>query len=112
MENVQVHARDNGCPAKHRRFNDGLQYVLRLIAVLGALAGFFLGVFFAAQMPSTDDGTLVFAATYGSILSGCLMLWVAAAILDALRVIAANSFGETLTREADPSAQTPPGPTR
>jgi hypothetical protein len=104
-------ANPNDYPNNHRQPRDGLQVWLRALAIISAIAGFFVGVFSAAQMPSTDAGTLVFAATYGSILSGCLMLWVAAAILDALRVIAANSF-DLVKQEGSPSAQTPPGPMR
>lgn len=79
-------------PNNHKTPRSGLQDALRIIAVLAAVVGFFVAVFAAAGMMSTSEGTMVFAETYGGILSGCLTLWIAAAVLDALRVIAANSF--------------------
>lgn len=83
---------DQEAVARHTEFRGELQFGLRVIAVLGALAGFFVAVFAAGGVPGNTMGTVVFAETYGGILSGCLFLWIAAAVVDALRVIAANSF--------------------
>ncbi len=94
---------ETDCVARHREFRGALQLWLRGIAVLAAVLGLFVAVFSAAQMDSTNEGAIVFAETYGSILSGALTLWIAAAILDALRVIAANSFSSA----ASPSDKTP-----
>lgn len=78
-------------PENHRAARDGLQDFMRLVAGVAVIGGLLVAVFAAAGVPASD-GWLVFAETYGGILSGCLTLWWAAAILDALRVIAANSF--------------------
>ena len=72
-----------------------LQLLLRVIAVLGVLGGVPFSVLLAAQQPSFE-APWVFAQSCGGILSACLMLWIAAAIVDALRVIAANSFKDVL----------------
>ncbi len=90
-------------PNNHRQPRDGLQYYMRVFAVLGALGGFLVALFAAGALPASAQW-IVFAETYGSILSGCVTLWITASILDALRVIAANSF-KSPTQEAAPSKQ-------
>ncbi len=81
----------NAYPANHRAARDGLQHFMRVVAGVAVVAGFFVAVFAAAPVPASE-GWIVFAETYGGILSGCLTLWIAAAVLDALRVMAANSY--------------------
>ena len=107
--------RENGAPGaappypnNHRNVRDGLQYYLRVFGVFGVIAGVIGGFAEAAQV-QTDYGFIIWGDAIGAGIMSCLLLFVAAAIIDALRVMAANSFREEAsTPEADPSAQTPP----
>ncbi len=103
----------NAYPQNHRHVREGLQIWLRLFAFLSVLGGVITGLWVASiEAPDASQaGTayLLMATSIGSGVVMCLALLTAAAIVDALRVIASASFkAPTLT----PGAQTPPGPMR
>ena len=103
-------------PDNHRHVRDGLQSFLRVVGILSLIGGFItawaiLGSVGNYAMASGAAGMMV-ASTIGSGILTFFAFWIAAAIIDALRVMAANSFREevAVTPEADPSAQTPSPP--
>ncbi len=81
-------------PGNHRHVRDGLQYYLRVMGVISVIGGVIGGAAqaFAVQ---TDYGFIIWADAIGAGIVSCLLLWGLAAIIDALRVIAANTFRDS-----------------
>ena len=94
---------------KAHRVRRGLVFVLNLTAVLT----WFGGVLVAAQMPEGIDPYAI-----GSAIMAGLLLAAFAAILETLgqtrylTALIAQRMLDGVNLEADPSAQTPPRPTR
>lgn len=87
---------ENNYPNNHRRVRDGLQHFLRVIGVLSVFGGGISGVVIASiEAPDASQAGTAYMLIAGSLGSGiftCLVLWGLAAIIDALRIMAANSF--------------------
>ena len=87
--------------ARHTKVRDALQTTLRQIGILAIVAGIGGGLWNAWQYRS-DIGFLVWAQDIGEGIIWCVLLYALAAIVDALRVIAANSFKDAPgSRRAD-----------
>ncbi|MDE1988900.1 MAG: hypothetical protein KGI82_00390 [Betaproteobacteria bacterium] len=72
------------------RIDDRLQTTLRQIGILAIIGGI-AGGFWNATQYQTDIGFLFWAENIGEGIVLCVVLYALAAIVDALRVIAANS---------------------
>ena len=94
---------ESGCVKRHRSVRDGLPLWLRTLGVLtvfgGAMLGFVLASRLAPYAWQAPAAYSIILGMTGASIVACTMLWVWAAILDALRVMAANSFKQ----EAAPS---------
>lgn len=100
---------ENDCFKRHISLHEGLQVWLRTIGVLSVFGGFMLGVVLASHLaPYAWQAPVAYSIILGmtgASIVVCTMLWVWAAILDALRVMAANSFMGP-TPATDPSERT------
>lgn len=75
----------------HTKVRDGMQTTLRQLGIL-AIVGGVAGGFWNATQYRSNIGFLVWAQDIGDGIVWCVLLYALAAIVDALRVIAANSF--------------------
>lgn len=81
-------------PENHRYIRSGLQDALRVVGVLSVFGGVIAGGAQAFEV-QTDYGFLVWGDAIGAGIVSCLVLWATAAIIDALRIIAAHSLPPT-----------------
>ena len=95
MNEPQIH--DQNVVRRHRVIYSGVQFNLRALGILSLFSGFFAGVGNAMQYRS-DTGFFVLAEGIGDGIVWCVLLFALAAIVDALRVIAAASLTSTIRR--------------
>lgn len=87
--------------ARHAKVNTRMQNALRTLGVLSVIGGVIFGMAAGIQY-GNDMGLLVWAQDIGEGIIWCVLLYALAAIVDALRVIAANSFKDAPgSRRAD-----------